>query len=312
MQIVRKGDQYELTDLGSTNGTLMNGQRIRQMMVDANTPFSLGSYQTTVATLLGQAVAPAAHAPRPPGPRTDARAAVPATTGPAEQVVIGDGHHTIGREPDCDTVVNEGRVSGRHARVFRNAGRLILEDTGSRLGTFLQRGGTGTFEDKRWAVLEPGDVVRIGGRLLTFSHPSVGAQAGVGGARVDVDQLVVEVTHNVTGRPLRLVNEVSFSVMPGEVIGILGPSGSGKTTLLDVLAGKIRPSLGSVTVNGAPIYSPDGQLAPGMGGHIGHAPQFDVMHTRLKVHEALRFSAKLRAPSTWSDGDIETRVQKAL
>jgi branched-chain amino acid transport system ATP-binding protein len=54
---------------------------------------------------------------------------------------------------------------------------------------------------------------------------------------------------------LRAVADVSFNVMPGEVVGIAGPNGAGKTTLFDVITGHTRASAGEVLLAGKPITS---------------------------------------------------------
>ncbi|MEO0351047.1 MAG: ATP-binding cassette domain-containing protein [Cyanobacteria bacterium P01_A01_bin.15] len=51
-------------------------------------------------------------------------------------------------------------------------------------------------------------------------------------------------------RQVKAVNEVSFTVSPGEIVGFLGPNGAGKTTTLKMLTGLIYPSSGQVSVAG--------------------------------------------------------------
>lgn len=52
---------------------------------------------------------------------------------------------------------------------------------------------------------------------------------------------------------LRALDHVSLRVSTGEIVGLIGPNGSGKTTLINVVAGAVRPSAGTVTVNGTDI-----------------------------------------------------------
>ena len=52
---------------------------------------------------------------------------------------------------------------------------------------------------------------------------------------------------------VKAVNQVSFSVMPGEFVALVGPSGSGKTTLLAMLAGLLSPSDGEILIGGEPL-----------------------------------------------------------
>jgi branched-chain amino acid transport system permease protein len=49
------------------------------------------------------------------------------------------------------------------------------------------------------------------------------------------------------------VNDMSLSVSPGEVLGLIGPNGSGKTTLLNLICGYYRPDQGSITIDSRPI-----------------------------------------------------------
>jgi len=53
------------------------------------------------------------------------------------------------------------------------------------------------------------------------------------------------------------LRDVSLSVAPGEFVSLIGPSGCGKTTLLNITAGLIRPDVGQVLFDGAPITGPN-------------------------------------------------------
>ncbi|HEV8382812.1 MAG TPA: heme ABC exporter ATP-binding protein CcmA [Gemmatimonadales bacterium] len=76
------------------------------------------------------------------------------------------------------------------------------------------------------------------------------------------------------------LDDVSFSVQPGQTLAVFGPNGAGKTTLLKVLAGLIQPQQGRAQVDG-------GRRAIGW---IGHQPQ---LYAQLTVRENLRFWASL-------------------
>lgn len=49
------------------------------------------------------------------------------------------------------------------------------------------------------------------------------------------------------------VNDVSFEVAKGELLGLIGPNGSGKTTMLNLISGALSPTLGNILLSGQPI-----------------------------------------------------------
>ena len=83
--------------------------------------------------------------------------------------------------------------------------------------------------------------------------------------------LSVENLHYALPGTARLIlRDISFSLSPGDVLGIVGPSGAGKSTLVRHLVGVLRPSAGAVRLDGADISVWQKQAR---GGHIGYLPQ---------------------------------------
>jgi heme exporter protein A len=95
---------------------------------------------------------------------------------------------------------------------------------------------------------------------------------------------------------VQALDDVSFTLQPGQTLAVFGPNGAGKTTLLKVLAGLIRPRAGRAQIEG-------GRRAVGW---IGHQPQ---LYAHLTVHENLRFWGSLYDVP---DGDIERREADLL
>lgn len=83
------------------------------------------------------------------------------------------------------------------------------------------------------------------------------------------------------------VDDVSFSVQEGKLVGILGASGSGKTTLLNILCGIQKPTSGKIRINGLDINKDSKSLE----GVLGYVPQDDLLIEDLTVFENLYFAA---------------------
>ena len=88
----------------------------------------------------------------------------------------------------------------------------------------------------------------------------------------------------------RAVDDVSFEVQDREVLGLLGPNGSGKTTILRILTGYLRPSAGTVRIDGFDIVS-DGHAAR---ARVGYVPENAPLYGHMRVNEFLAFMGRLR------------------
>ncbi|HVW28381.1 MAG TPA: ABC transporter ATP-binding protein [Polyangiaceae bacterium] len=86
------------------------------------------------------------------------------------------------------------------------------------------------------------------------------------------------------------VNDVSFSVGRGEVVGFLGPNGAGKSTTLRILSGFLGPTSGQVRIDGRDVVE-DGMAAR---RSIGYMPEAAPLYPEMRVREYLRFRAELK------------------
>ncbi len=99
------------------------------------------------------------------------------------------------------------------------------------------------------------------------------------------------------------VNDVSFDVTAGEILGLLGPNGAGKTTTLNMLVGILQPDGGTVRINeGNPCDA-------GTRHYLGIAPQGLSLYEELTAQENLTFLGQLYGLSA---GHLRDRVHEML
>ncbi len=99
------------------------------------------------------------------------------------------------------------------------------------------------------------------------------------------------------------LNDVSVSVPPG-VTGLLGPNGAGKSTFMKLITGQLKPSKGSVTVLGEPIWS-----NPRLFFEIGFCPEQDAFYDRMTGLEWVRALVRLNG---LGDSEATDAARRAL
>ncbi|NOZ26671.1 MAG: ABC transporter ATP-binding protein [Chloroflexi bacterium] len=101
---------------------------------------------------------------------------------------------------------------------------------------------------------------------------------------------------------IQAVRDLTLSVMPGEIFGLVGPDGAGKTTTIQMLCGILTPTAGSATVAGVDVVND----ADALGGKIGYMSEGFSLYGSLSVEENIDFFAQLyQVPSDVAAGRKE-------
>ncbi|WP_373055503.1 gliding motility-associated ABC transporter ATP-binding subunit GldA [Zunongwangia sp. H14] len=87
----------------------------------------------------------------------------------------------------------------------------------------------------------------------------------------------------------KALDQVSFSIEKGEIVGFLGPNGAGKSTLMKILTGYLPASEGKASVNGIPLNEDIHQIQKG----IGYLPEHNPLYPEMYVREYLAFNANI-------------------
>jgi len=119
--------------------------------------------------------------------------------------------------------------------------------------------------------------------------------------------MAIEISHiSKSYNEQKALDDVSFSVNTGEIVGLLGPNGAGKSTLMKIITGYIAPSAGDVVINGQSI-----RLNPiSIRQNIGYLPENNPLYTEMYIREYLEFICRIYKINTGLKDRIEDIISK--
>ena len=101
----------------------------------------------------------------------------------------------------------------------------------------------------------------------------------------------------------KAVDQISFNVNPGDILGFLGPNGAGKTTTMKMITGYLAMDTGDILIGGKSIRNQD------MRRFIGYLPEHNPLYEDMPVIDYLAFCAQLHG---LRDGMIQERIREMV
>jgi ABC-2 type transport system ATP-binding protein len=146
----------------------------------------------------------------------------------------------------------------------------------------------------------------IGSLMATGKHAGVTLSAKMrysnypADTRYDTDTLNIGKVYMISVKNLQkrygdltAVDDVSFEVAHGEIVGLLGHNGAGKTTVMKVMTGFLEPTRGTISVGGIDVV----ENRIGVQRQIGYMPEKAPLYGEMLVQEYLLMMAELRGVS---------------
>ena len=102
----------------------------------------------------------------------------------------------------------------------------------------------------------------------------------------------------------KALDNVSFEINSGEIVGFLGPNGAGKSTMMKIMTGFIPPNSGNVFINNKSIL----EDSLGVRRIVGYLPEHNPLYLEMYVKEYLQFMASIHLPKK----QLKTRVKEII
>ena len=198
---------------------------------------------------------------------------------------------TIGRNSDCDIVLDSETVSRYHATI-RDIGNGIftIKDLGSRNGTFINGRKV-----KGIVKISLSDKIYIGRHQLSLKGKAKDLSE-----ELAITAIGIEKTYS---NGVKALKKMDLSIPSKSLLAVMGPSGCGKSTLLKALNGDTPATKGRVLLFGQELLSNYDYLKT----QIGYVPQDDIVHQQLTVEQCMYFTAKIRL-----DNPLDSKIDKKI
>ena len=129
-------------------------------------------------------------------------------------------------------------------------------------------------------------------RFADVAHRLENTRTNLAAAVSDRAETLAEISHvnkSYGGKPI--VQDVSFTLEKGEVLGLVGPNGAGKTTTIRMLMDIVKPDSGEISVFGRPLNEQ-------AKNKIGYLPEERGLYRKMKVYDNLIYLASLKNVSS--------------
>ena len=286
LKVYKENNQWFIEDLNSTNGTYLGSfdNYIKKAKLEPNKTLYLSTYKINTNEILDL---------------------VENRAKPKEQTLNKE-TTLIGRSPKADINIDNVNVSWEHAEILEEGDRYFIYDLNSTNGTFVN----GVEVPKDGLEIKPGDRISLGiytfifkeDEQKTFSMLNINRK----GFKVTLENISFVISKG--NKEKKLLDDIEFTVYPGEILGIMGLSGAGKTTLLKTISGYTKPTHGNVYYNGLDLYNNFERIK----NSIGYVPQEDILYPELTIYESLYYSFNLRLKEKMSKEEIDKKIDNIL
>jgi len=214
---------------------------------------------------------------------------------------------TIGRISSNDITLDHQTISRQHAKIKHCDDKFVIEDLRSTNGTFVNSERISSSY-----TLTENDIIFIGNTKIIYYKEKLLYTVLSKGVRLDAIRIskTIQEKGNFfhTSTTKKLLNDISISVKPGELVALIGGSGAGKSTLMDTLNGFRKSTSGMVLVNNDDFYANYNAYK----NILGYVPQQDTVYDLLTVEQMLLYAARLRMPKDTTYIEIKQRVASVI